>query len=102
MTYMDEKIQLGETDLDVLSKAKPLEENELLSTGTSYEDSLETSGATIHHPSRDQIYWQLRAVTRAGRKTNFYSTSIILCYNGYQGVDEDFNFGISIIPDHLI
>ena len=47
MTYTDEKIQLGETDLDVLSKAKPLEENELLSTGTSYEDSLETSGATI-------------------------------------------------------
>ncbi|CAM0883423.1 unnamed protein product [Alopecurus aequalis] len=47
MTYTDEKIQLVETDLDVLSKAKPSEANELLSTGTSYEDSLETSGATI-------------------------------------------------------
>ncbi|KAM0883698.1 hypothetical protein ACQ4PT_031473 [Festuca glaucescens] len=47
MTYTDAKIQLVETDLDVLSKAKPSEANKLLSTGTSYEDSLKTSGATI-------------------------------------------------------
>ncbi|XP_071684585.1 uncharacterized protein [Lolium perenne] len=47
MTYTDDKIQLVETDLDVLSKAKPSEANKLLSTGTSYEDSLKTSGATI-------------------------------------------------------
>jgi tRNA pseudouridine13 synthase len=47
MTYADDKVQLVETDLDVLSKAKPSEANGLLCTGTSYEDSLETSGATI-------------------------------------------------------
>jgi tRNA pseudouridine13 synthase len=47
MTYADDKVQLVETDLDVLSKAKTSEANKLLCTGTSYEDSLETSGATI-------------------------------------------------------
>uniref|UniRef100_A0ACD5W5E6 Uncharacterized protein n=2 Tax=Avena sativa TaxID=4498 RepID=A0ACD5W5E6_AVESA len=47
ITYTDDKIQLVKTDLDVLSKAKPSETNKLLSTGTSYENSLETSGATI-------------------------------------------------------
>ena len=46
-----------------------------------------------NHPSRDRNYWQLRSVTRACRKIKFYSTDIILCYNGYQGADEDFNFG---------
>ncbi|XP_073366853.1 uncharacterized protein [Aegilops tauschii subsp. strangulata] len=47
MTYTDDKIHLVETDLDVLSKAKPSEVNELLSTGASHDDSLDTSGATI-------------------------------------------------------
>lgn len=47
VTYTDKEEQLVETDLDVLSKAKPSEANELLSTGMSYEDSFETSGANI-------------------------------------------------------
>ncbi|XP_037414288.1 pseudouridylate synthase 7 homolog [Triticum dicoccoides] len=47
MTYTDDKIPLVETDLDVLSKAKPSEVNELLSTGASHDDSLDTFGATI-------------------------------------------------------
>ncbi|XP_044977215.1 pseudouridylate synthase 7 homolog isoform X3 [Hordeum vulgare subsp. vulgare] len=47
VTYTDDKIHLVETDLDVLSKAKPSEVNELLSTRASHDGSLDTSGATI-------------------------------------------------------
>uniref|UniRef100_A0A0E0N346 TRUD domain-containing protein n=1 Tax=Oryza rufipogon TaxID=4529 RepID=A0A0E0N346_ORYRU len=47
ITYTDEKIPLVETDLDVLSKTKPLEVNELLSDGisscTSHDSGLEAS-----------------------------------------------------------
>ncbi|KAF0919142.1 hypothetical protein E2562_028444 [Oryza meyeriana var. granulata] len=47
ITYTDEKTPLVETDLDVMSKTKPLEVNELLSDGvsscTSHDSGLESS-----------------------------------------------------------
>ena len=102
MTYTDESSSLAETDLDVLSRTKPKEANELV-TSDQAQDKLEEASDTSMPTNgsgslENKAYWQLRYSTnKIGYKISIYFTSIMLCYNGYQGASEDFYFSMFLL-----